>query len=161
MQASANTAGQAVMRILLADTGTQLREQLTAILSQANCEVLTATDGFEVLCRLPELRPDVLLIASDLPRLSGIQVCSLLRQSPDFSGLPVLVLTGQNPLLDKVRAKMAGANACLEKPFRQVELQAAFTELFQEQPDLTSPDMSTNDRAVQRERPAGGLSAHC
>ncbi len=118
------------VRVLLADTGELLRQQLTAMLSDANCEVMAAADGFDVLCRLPELRPDVLLIASDLPRLSGIQVCSLLRQSPDFATLPVLILTGANAMVDKVRAELAGANACLEKPFRRSELQAAFSAVF-------------------------------
>ncbi|MDO8907056.1 MAG: response regulator [Pseudohongiella sp.] len=132
MQVAIEGNQQLKLRVLLADTGTQLIRQLTAMLSQADWEVLSATDGFEVLCRLPELRPDVVVIAADLPRLSGIQVCSLLRQSPDFSALPVLVLAGQNPILDKVRAKMAGANACLEKPFRSEELKAAFAGLFQE-----------------------------
>lgn len=137
------------VRVLLADTGTLLCEQLTAMLVEARCEVLHASDGFEVLCRLPELRPDVLLIAADLPRLSGIQVCSLLRQSPDFSGLPVLMLTGQQALLDNVRAKMAGANACLETPFRSADLRSAFAELLKQIPQ------------TQRESADSGLPAHC
>lgn len=144
-------------RVLLADSGSLLCEQLAAMLSEARCEVLRATDGFEVLCRLPELRPDVLLIASDLPRLSGIQVCSLLRQSPDFSGLPVLVLTGQHALLDKVRAEMAGANACLEKPFGRADLQRAFAELFKQLPDGVHAWMSE----TLKETADSGLSAHC
>lgn len=127
------------LRVLLADAGALLREQLTVMLSESRCQVMTAADGFEVLCRLPELRPDILLIASDLPRLSGIQVCSLLRQSPDFSGLPVLILTGAHALVDTVRAEMAGANACLEKPFRSTELRAAFSKVFAPQAE---PGMS-------------------
>lgn len=131
-----NRAGvdAATIRVLLADTGALLREQLADMLSQAKCQVLTATDGFEVLCRLPELRPDVLLIASDLPRLSGIQVCSLLRQSPDFAMLPVVVLAGQNAMVDKVRAKMVGATTCLEKPFSSAELHAALRVVFKADP---------------------------
>lgn len=149
MPAETTETSQAPIRVLLADTGTLLCEQLTALLSAARCEVLRAADGFEVLCRLPELRPDVLLIASDLPRLSGIQVCTLLRRSPDFSGLPVLVLAGRNAILDKVRAKMAGANACLETPFRSADLQAAFAELFEQMADK---QMESNDN---------GMPAHC
>lgn len=127
------------LRVLLADAGALLREQLTVMLSETRCQVLTAADGFEVLCRLPELRPDILLIASDLPRLSGIQVCALLRQSPDFSGLPVLILTAGQALVDTVRAEMAGANACLEKPFRSSELRAAFSKALAPQ---VEPGMS-------------------
>lgn len=126
--------GSRRVKVLLADTGELLRQQLTAILAGADCDVMTAADGFEVLCRLPELRPDILLIASDLPRLSGIQVCSLLRQSPDFSELPVLILTTANAMVDRVRAELAGANACLEKPFRSSELQAAFNKAFEWKP---------------------------
>jgi len=127
------------LRVLLADAGALLREQLTFMLSETRCQVMTAADGFEVLCRLPELRPDILLIASDLPRLSGIQVCTLLRQSPDFSGLPVLILTGAHALVDTVKAEMAGANACLEKPFRSSELRAAFSKVLAQQAE---PGMS-------------------
>lgn len=126
-------------RVLLADAGALLREQLVSMLSETRCQVMTAVDGFEVLCRLPELRPDILLIASDLPRLSGIQVCSLLRQSPDFACLPVLILTGSHALVDTVRAEMAGANACLEKPFRSKELRAAFNKLLAQQAESGEP----------------------
>ena len=128
------------VRVLLADTGDLLRQQLTAMLAGADCDVMVAADGFEVLCRLPELRPDILLIASDLPRLSGIQVCSLLRQSPDFSELPVLILTTANAMVDKVRAELAGANACLEKPFRSRELQTAFNKAFEGKPSRSGQD---------------------
>lgn len=133
MDHAQTSASQAPLRVLLADTGALLREQLGAMLTASRCELMTATDGFEVLCRLPELRPDILLIASDLPRLSGIQVCSLLRQSPDFAQLPVLILTGRDALVDKARATLAGASACLEKPFRQRELQAALSHALSSQ----------------------------
>ena len=122
------------LRVLLADAGDLLREQLSAMLTAADCHVMAAADGFEVLCRIPELRPDILLIASDLPRLSGIQVCSLLRQSPDFSELPVLILTAANAMVDTVRAELAGADVCLEKPFRSSELQAAFNKAIERRP---------------------------
>jgi twitching motility two-component system response regulator PilG len=137
------------VRVLLADAGVLLREQLTSMLSQSRCQVMTAVDGFDVLCRLPELRPDILLIASDLPRLGGIQVCSLLRQSPDFVSLPVLILTGSHALVDTVRAEMAGADACLEKPFRSKELRAAFSSVLAQRTDTGA--------SMQRESLLDGL----
>jgi twitching motility two-component system response regulator PilG len=70
-----------------------------------------------------------------LPRLGGIQVCSLLRQSPDFVSLPVLILTGSHALVDTVRAEMAGADACLQKPFRSKELRAAFSSVLAQRTD--------------------------
>lgn len=114
-------------RVLLADPGQQVRERLGEMLLQQDFEVVTTDDGFDVLCRLPEWRPDLLLIATDLPRLSGTQVCSLIRQCPDFTSLPVILMGEDHSLLDQARAEMAGANGCLPLPFRMEELRQALS----------------------------------
>jgi len=123
-------------RVLLADSGHHVRERLTGLLEQQSVEVLTAEDGFDVLCRLPELRPDLLLIASALPRLSGTQVCALVRQCPDFKHLTVILMGDEHTVLDQVRAEVAGADGCLQMPFRLVELQDALAQVRQRQPAL-------------------------
>lgn len=124
-------------RVLLADAGLQLRERLADLLAQQTVEVLTADDGFDVLCRLPELRPDLLLLASALPRLSGTQVCSLVRQCPDFRELTVILMGDEHNLLDEVRAELAGADGCLHMPFRLTELQDVLARV---RPGDTDPD---------------------
>lgn len=116
-------------RVLLADAGLQLRERLADLLNQQSVEVLTADDGFDVLCRLPELRPDLLLLANALPRLTGTQVCSLVRQCPDFRDLTVILMGDEHNLLDEVRAELAGADGCLHMPFRLAELQDVLAQI--------------------------------
>lgn len=116
-------------RILLADSSDLLCEQVTAMLADVDCELVTVRDGFEVLCRLPGIQPDLLLISSELPRLSGLQVCSLLRQSPDFSSLPVVLMLNTSTAVETARATLAGASACLPKPFRRKELEAVLAGL--------------------------------
>lgn len=130
-----HSAPQRPFRVLLADTGLDVREQLTGLLAQQAVEVVTADDGFDVLCRLPELRPDLLLVANALPRLSGTQVCSLVRQCPDFKSLTVILMGDEHSLLDEVRAELAGADGCLHMPFRLTELQEALAHVWQRQPD--------------------------
>jgi len=110
------------LRVLLADAGQTVRERMGEMLRQQGFDVVTASDGFEVLCRLPEIRPDLLLMSVALPRLSGTQVCSLIRQSPDFRALAVVLLSEDGNLLDQARAEMAGADSCLAKPFRLADL---------------------------------------
>lgn len=123
------SASQRPFRVLLADTGLHIREQLAGLLARQAVEVLTADDGFDVLCRLPELRPDLLLLASALPRLSGTQVCSLVRQCPDFRNLTVILMGDEHKLLDEVRAELAGADGCLHMPFRLAELQETLAKV--------------------------------
>jgi twitching motility two-component system response regulator PilG len=129
---------QRPFRVLLADAGLQLRERLAELLTQQAVEVVTADDGFDVLCRLPELRPDLVLLASALPRLSGTQVCSLLRQCPDFRELTVILMGDEHNLLDEVRAELAGADGCLHLPFRLAELQQILAQLRSRQEDAAT-----------------------
>ncbi|OFE12947.1 hypothetical protein PHACT_07175 [Pseudohongiella acticola] len=118
-------------RVLLAEAGAHVRECMEEMLQAQDFEVVNADDGFEVLCRLPEWRPDLLLIASELPRLSGTQVCSLIRQCPDFSSLPVILMGKEHSLLDQAQADMAGANGCLPLPFRMDEFRQALSVMSQ------------------------------
>jgi DNA-binding response OmpR family regulator len=123
-------------RVLLADAGHHVRERLTGLLEQQAIEVFTAEDGFDVLCRLPELSPDLLLLASGLPRLSGTQVCTLVRQCPDFRHLTVILMGDEHTVLDEVRAEVAGADGCLQMPFRLAELQDALAQARQREPGV-------------------------
>jgi len=122
------------LRLLLAEPVARLRSSMIKVLSRSHYEVLTATDGFEVLCHLPEWRPDVLLLANELPRLGGVQICSLLRQSPDFRVMPVILLVDEDPFLDLARANDVGANACLRRPFRLAELIATLARISGQRP---------------------------
>lgn len=117
------------LRVLLAESGGAVRERMAGILEQQGFEVMLAEDGFDVLCRLPELRPDLLLMATTLPRLTGQQVCALVRQSPDFNELTVILLSENGNLLDRAQADLSGADGCLCKPFRLADLQSTLSGL--------------------------------
>ncbi len=145
------SSSQRPFRVLLADTGLHVREQLTGLLAEQAVEVLTADDGFDVLCRLPELRPDLLLVASALPRLSGTQVCSLVRQCPDFKNLTIILMGDEHNLLDEVRAELAGADGCLHMPFRLAELQEALAQMRPRQADPVVDTVGEPAREPARE----------
>lgn len=110
------------LRILLADEAPLVRDRMQQVLQSQGYEVVCASDGFDVLCRLPEWRPDLLMLASSLPRLSGGQVCALLRQSPDFKDLRVVLLSDGDNFLDSATAVHVNADACLNRPFSTADL---------------------------------------
>ena len=82
------------------------------------------TDGFELICRIPEWRPDILMAAADLPRLSGPQVCALLHQCPDYRHLPVFILRhGKTHNQHSVfEVENCGSEGVLSSPFSSEEL---------------------------------------
>jgi two-component system response regulator NreC len=100
-----------VIRILLADDHTVLRESLAAVLRTSNdCMVVgEASDGIEAVERVMALRPDVAVVDISMPRLSGIEVTR--RIATQLPRTRVLVLTmheEEEYVLHMIRAGAAG-----------------------------------------------------
>ena len=97
---------------------------MQGILEDQGFEVISVTDGFELICRIPEWRPDILMAAADLPRLSGPQVCALLHQCPDYRHLPVFTLRhGKTHNQHSVfEVENCGSEGVLSSPFSSEEL---------------------------------------
>lgn len=61
--------------------------------------------------------PDVILLDINMPDMDGYTLCRLLRQCSALKEVPIIMLTGRDALLDKVRARLLGASEYLTKPF--------------------------------------------
>jgi DNA-binding response OmpR family regulator len=85
-------------------------------------EVLTATDGQSGLERARSQKPDLLILDIMLPRLSGLEVCKMLR-SEGFDA-PIVMLTARGQEIDKVVGLELGADDYVTKPFSIRELLA-------------------------------------
>jgi twitching motility two-component system response regulator PilG len=57
-----------------------------------------------------------------MPELDGYEVCAMLRKSTAFRQVPIVMLTGKDGFIDRVRARMIGATDYLTKPFGENEL---------------------------------------
>lgn len=110
------------MRVLVVDDEPALRESLARSLRFEGYTVATAADGAEAIERLPDLRPDALVLDVIMPRLDGVGVCRRLRDHGDRT--PVLLLTARDAVRDRVRGLDAGADDYLVKPFAYEELLA-------------------------------------
>lgn len=110
--------------VLVAEDEDSLVELLTYNLKAEGFRVESVTDGGEVLHRLDEELPDVLLLDWMLPNLSGIEICRQVRRKAEFRNLPVVMLTARGAEEDRVRGLDAGADDYLPKPFSVKELVA-------------------------------------
>ena len=109
-------------KILIADDNLQNVELLEAYLSEFECELRTAFDGEETLRVVDEFVPDLLLLDVMMPRLSGFEVCRMLRANPSTRDLLVLMVTALNENADFERGVQAGTDDFLTKPVNKVEL---------------------------------------
>ena len=57
-----------------------------------------------------------------MPELDGHELCSMFRKSVAFSQIPIIMLTGKDGFIDRIKAHMVGATEYLTKPFREKEL---------------------------------------
>jgi chemotaxis family two-component system response regulator PixG len=51
-----------------------------------------------------------------MPNTNGYEICSFLRKSPQFKEIPIVMLTGHDGIVDRLRAKMVGSTDFLGKP---------------------------------------------
>jgi two-component system response regulator MprA len=106
--------------VLLAEDDVDLRRVLVRGLSEEGFEVLAAADGGELLRRVEELEPHVLIIDIGLPDSDGRDVCQALRARGVTA--PVLFLTARGALTDRLSGFHAGGDDYLVKPFAFKEL---------------------------------------
>lgn len=102
--------------ILIVDDSLTIRATADSLLSGLGARTELAEDGYDALAQIQHCRPDMVLMDVMMPRLDGYQTCALIRSSPEFNTLPVVMLSSKDSLQDKVRGKVAGSNEYLVKP---------------------------------------------
>ena len=105
----------------------QIRELVTSLLNQADCEVVTAKDGIEGLAKLEESSPDFVVLDVQMPRLDGWETLKGIRARSD---VPVLMLTAEDTEQNKVRGLVGGADDYVTKPVAPAEFVARIQALL-------------------------------
>jgi two-component system KDP operon response regulator KdpE len=108
-------------RILVIDDEPQILRALRTILTAKKFRVTTASRGEEGLAQAAAELPDLVILDLSLPDISGLEVCTRLRE---WSQVPILVLSVHDNERDKVSALDRGADDYLTKPFGIEELLA-------------------------------------
>ena len=112
------------MRVLLIDDEQFYFKLIRRSLKESEYEIEYAQSGNEGLSKIPSFNPEMLIIDLKLPGMDGFQVLERLRRDTKFSHVPVIVITAQDELSEKLKAFELGADDYLVKPFQPEELAA-------------------------------------
>jgi two-component system alkaline phosphatase synthesis response regulator PhoP len=109
--------------ILLCDDELHILRAAEFKFKRAGYEVVCAGDGQEGWERIQEKRPDIVVTDCQMPRLSGLGLAERIRQSPETSALPVIMLSAKGFELpaSELRAQF-GIRHLMAKPFSPREL---------------------------------------
>ncbi len=118
--------------ILVADDETHILNVVSIKLKNAGFDVVTAEDGAEAYALARSVRPDLVITDYQMPRLSGLELCSKLKADPLTCDTPVIMLTARGFAL--AEADRTGGNLCqvVAKPFSPRQILACVCELLGE-----------------------------
>jgi pilus assembly protein CpaE len=116
--------------ILIADDSPVNLKLVTGALGTAGYETVTVQNGSELLQRVDSLKPDLVVLDVVMPGLNGYEVCRRLRQRSGFAHLPIMMLTSNDSLEERISGLEAGADDYMSKPFQVSELQARVKALL-------------------------------
>jgi twitching motility two-component system response regulator PilG len=110
------------LKVLVIDDSNTIRRTAETLLAKAGCNVAAASDGFDSLAKIVDIKPDVIFIDIMMPRLDGYQTCALIKNNDEFKSTPVIMLSSKDGLFDKAKGRIVGADDYLTKPFGRAEL---------------------------------------
>ena len=118
--------------ILVVDDELTVRSLLHDVLELEGFRVREAEDGPTALVSLHERRPDLVILDVMMPRMSGIEVLTEIRQDPELAPLPVLMLTAAGDDGTTWAGWQAGCSTYLDKPFDHAQLLDWIERLLQD-----------------------------
>ena len=103
--------------ILIVDDQQTDRELVGKVVAGAGHQPVYAADGAEALQKAKELKPSLIFLDVVMPRQDGFKTCRSLKQDPETSRIPVVLVTSKATESDKFWGKKQGADDHVGKPF--------------------------------------------
>ena len=107
--------------VMVIDDSPTVRKIVEVSLRREGLEVVSFPDGIEALRAVAnhqiEHVPDLVILDIDLPKMNGYEIARYLRLKPQWRKTVIVILTRHDGLIDRLKARLAGAQAYLTKPF--------------------------------------------
>jgi DNA-binding response OmpR family regulator len=134
------------------DDSATMREVIKIAFRRENINVITFADAASALAQFEQNRPDVVITDVIMPDQDGYSVCNQIKQNPEFSETPVVLMSGvvNKSVADK--AVSVKADELIRKPFQPQELIARVKSLLEPKGAAAAP-------AVERSTPSNALSS--
>jgi two-component system, chemotaxis family, response regulator PixG len=114
--ATAQPTAQQSALIACIDDSILIYQSLEKILMENGYRCYGVQDPLKIMPSLIRNKPDFIFLDLLMPITNGYEVCEQIRKTPSLKDIPVIILTGKDGLIDRMRSKMVGATGFLGKP---------------------------------------------
>ena len=108
--------------IMIVDDSVTVRKVTSRLLERQGFDVVTAKDGIDAMEQLENVKPDLMLLDIEMPRMDGFEVTNLVRHHDVHQNLPIIMITSRTGEKHRERAFSLGVTHYMGKPFQEAEL---------------------------------------
>ncbi|BAY23455.1 response regulator receiver protein [Calothrix sp. NIES-2100] len=119
---TATATAKKVYKIISVDDSPTMLKEISHFLEAENFSVVTIDDPLKAVMSIIRHKPDLILLDLNMAGIDGYELCRIIRNNSMFKNTPIIFVTGNKGLVDKVKANLVGASGYLTKPFTRAEL---------------------------------------
>jgi chemotaxis protein histidine kinase CheA/ActR/RegA family two-component response regulator len=116
--------------IMIVDDSVTVRKVTSRLLERQGFDVITAKDGVDAIEQLENVKPDLMLLDIEMPRMDGFEVTNLVRHHEVHRDLPIIMITSRTGEKHRERAFSLGVTNYMGKPFQEADLLANIDALL-------------------------------
>jgi chemotaxis family two-component system response regulator PixG len=119
-----NSSSETTQRLLVAcvDDSPQVTQTLEQFIRDNGYDFIGINDPLRANATLLKTKPDLIFLDLIMPNTNGYEICTQLRRVSSLKEIPIIILTGKDGLIDRMRAKMVGATHYLSKPVQRTTI---------------------------------------
>ena len=110
------------LTIACIDDSPNVCQTMERIVTEAGYQFVSEMDGLRAIAVLLSRKPDLIFLDLIMPNTNGYEICSQLRKLSYFKNTPIIILTGNDGIIDRVRAKIAGSTDFIGKPAKPEQI---------------------------------------
>ncbi|RCJ18508.1 two-component system response regulator [Nostoc sp. ATCC 43529] len=119
---AATVTAQKVHKIVSVDDSPTILKEISHFLENENFSVVTINDPLKAVLSIIRHKPDLILLDLNMAGIDGYELCRIIRNNSMFKQTPIIFVTGNKGIVDKVKARLVGASGYLTKPFTRADL---------------------------------------
>ena len=126
--------------IVCIDDSPQICRIMEKIIGKAGYRFIGVQQALQAVPTLISNKPNLVFLDIGMPIVNGYEICSQIRRVSQLKHIPVVILTGNDGIVDRVRAKVVGANAFVSKPIEVEKIVQAINENILKDTPQALPD---------------------